>query len=215
MVLFINKYPMIVSCGPKSDKRTLTLELPTDPSKIGIFVSGGLDSAILYYLLMLENKQLNEIHEIIPLTVLRTEGSKNFAQLVVAHVQSAFHKSYKESLKVGDNTLPEPEQVKSGVLDARKLGFKRVYTGLIEQLPEHMIGWDKIPYNENDFFKAPMKDLNKSHIVDLCYQFKQETLFYITHSCAAWEVSRCYSCNGCNERRWGFDQLGLTDPGTI
>lgn len=206
---------MIVSCGPKTDKREFILDLPKEPSKIGIFVSGGLDSAILYYLLMLENKNQNEIHEIIPLTVLRTEGSKNFAQLVVAHVQSAFYKSYTESLKVGDNTLPEPEQVKSGVLDARKLGFKRVYTGLIEQLPEHMIGWDKIPYSENNFFKAPMKELNKSHIVDLCYQFKQEALFYITHSCAAWEVSRCYSCNGCNERRWGFEQLGLADPGTI
>jgi hypothetical protein len=206
---------MIVSCGPKSDKRTLTLDLPTESSKIGIFVSGGLDSAILYYLLMEENKRQNNIHEIVPLTVLRKEGSKNFAQLVVAHVQSAFHYSYSESLKVGDNTLPEPEQVKSGVQDAFKLGFKRVYTGLIEQLPEHMIGWDKIPYNENDFFKAPMKDLNKSHVVDLCFQFKQEALFYITHSCAAWEVSRCYSCNGCNERRWGFEQLGLVDPGTI
>ena len=206
---------MIISCGPESDKRTMILELPKEPSKIGIFVSGGLDSAILYYLLMLENKTQNEIHEIVPLTVLRTEGSKNFSQLVVAHVQSAFHKSYTESIKLGDNTLPEPEQVKSGVLDARNRGFKRVYTGLIEQLPEHMIGWDKIPYSENDFFKAPMKDLNKSHVVELCYQFKQEALFYITHSCAAWEVSRCYSCNGCNERRWGFDQLGLVDPGTI
>lgn len=206
---------MIISCGPESNKRTLTLELPTEPSKIGIFVSGGLDSAILYYLLMEENKHQNNIHEIVPLTVLRKEGSKNFSQLVVAHVQSAFHYSYTESLKVGDNTLPEPEQVKSGVQEAFKLGFKRVYTGLIEQLPEHMIGWDKIPYNENDFFKAPMKDLNKSHVVDLCYLFNQETLFYITHSCAAWEVSRCYSCNGCNERRWGFEQLLKIDPGTI
>lgn len=206
---------MIITCGPQTDKRILTLELPSEPSKIGVFVSGGLDSAILYYLLMLENKNQNEIHDIVPLTVLRKEGSKNFSQLVIAHVQSAFHKSYTESLKIGDNTLPEPEQVKSGVLDARNLGFNRVYTGLIEQLPEHMIGWDKIPYSESEFFKAPMKDLNKSHVAALCYQFNQEALFYITHSCAAWEVSRCYSCNGCNERRWGFEQLGLVDPGTI
>ena len=206
---------MIMSCGPESDIRTVNLELPTESSKIGIFVSGGMDSAILYYLLMLANKNQNDIHEIVPLTVLRKEGSKNFSQLVIAHVQSAFHRPYTESLKLGDNTLPEPEQVKSGVQDAFKLGFKRVYTGLIQQLPQHMIGWDPIPYKESDFFKAPMKDLNKSHVVDLIYKHNQEALFYITHSCAAWEVSRCYSCNGCNERRWGFEQLLKTDPGTI
>jgi hypothetical protein len=206
---------MKLLCGPSDDRREFVLELPKNKTKIGIFVSGGLDSAILYYLLSLKNQQLNFLHDIIPLTVLRKEGSKNFSKLVIAHVRSLFHQNYLESLIVGNNTLPEPEQVKSGVLEAKNLGFEIVYTGLIQQSPQHMIGWQPIPYEESYFFKAPFKNLNKSHVVDLCIQFNQQALFYITHSCATWEITKCNQCNGCNERNWGFERLGIVDPGTI
>jgi 7-cyano-7-deazaguanine synthase in queuosine biosynthesis len=206
---------MIIICGPNNDLRELKIELPVTKSKIAIFVSGGLDSALLYYLLCLENKAMNDLHEIVPLTIHRKEGSKNFAKLVVAHVDAEMTRKYVDPLIVGNNQLPEPEQVKSGVQEARKLGFNRAYTGLIEQLPQHMVNWQPIPYSENEFFKAPLKNLNKSHIVDLCVKFNQESLFYITHSCSTWEMSRCNSCNGCNERQWGFEQLGLTDLGRI
>ena len=206
---------MKLECGPVSDRRIINLVLPTIKSNIGIFVSGGLDSAILYYLLMNENQQMNNLHNIVPLTVLRKEGSKNFAKLVVAHIRHIFNLTYIDPIYLGDNTLPEHEQVKSGVKDAKDLGFDIVFTGLIEQLPQHMIGWFPIEYQENEFFKAPFKNLNKSHIVDLCLQSDQQALFYITHSCATWEMSRCNLCNGCTERRWGFEQLGFLDPGTV
>jgi len=60
-----------------------------------------------------------------------------------------------------------------------------------------------------------MNVLNKSHIIDLVIKFNQQSLFHITHSCSSQELGRCNVCNGCNERQWGFDQLGQTDPGTI
>lgn len=206
---------MKIICGPEHDLRSIEINLPNSGSKIGIFVSGGLDSAILYHLLMLKNKEQNFLHEIVPLTVLRKEGSKNFAKLVVAHTRHTFNQRYRDPEIVGDNTLPEHEQVKSGVQEAKRLGYDIVFTGLIEQLPQHMINWFPIPFQENDFFKAPFKNLNKSHVVDICYKFNQQALFYITHSCATWEVSRCNQCNGCNERAWGFQQLLKIDPGTI
>ena len=77
---------MILSVGPLSDKRTTHISLPIEPCRIGVFVSGGLDSAILYYLLQLENKRMHSIHEITPLIVQRKEGSKNFARLVVSRL---------------------------------------------------------------------------------------------------------------------------------
>jgi len=116
---------------------------------------------------------------------------------------------------VGNNTLPEEEQVKSGVHDAWTLGFQIVYVGLIEQLPQHMVDWQPIPYKESPKFKTPLKMLDKSYIVDLIKHFNQEVLFYITYSCSLLELGRCNRCNGCNERSWGFDQIGLVDPGTI
>jgi diphthamide synthase (EF-2-diphthine--ammonia ligase) len=206
---------MILICGPKTDQRTLKLELPTDPLKIAIFISGGIDSALLYYLLLEENSRMGNIHNIVPVTVLRKEGSKYFAKPVVAHVRSMFGLSYVDPIVVGNNTLPEEQQVKSGVHEVFKLKFDRAYTGLIEQLPQHMIGWQPIPYSETVEFKAPLSKLNKSHIIDLCAQLNLENLFYITHSCSAQEIGRCNNCNGCNERSWAFEQLNLTDPGKI
>jgi len=206
---------MILSVGPLSDKRTTHISLPIEPCRIGVFVSGGLDSAILYYLIQLENKRMHSIHEITPLIVQRKEGSKNFARLVVAHVNSYFNLPHDTSMYVGDNTLAEEEQVKSGVMEAYSIGFSKVYVGLIQQLPQHMSGWEPIPYNQSERFRTPFKDYNKSHIVDLVRQYKQEALYYITHSCSAHELGRCNNCNGCNERTWGFDQLGVIDPGTI
>jgi hypothetical protein len=206
---------MILICGHQTDQRSLTLELPTNPLKIAIFISGGIDSAVLYYLLLKENARMDNIHNIVPLTVLRKEGSKHFAKPVIAHVRAMFGLSYIDPMIVGNNTLPEDQQVKSGVHDAWRLNFDRAYSGLIEQLPQHMIGWQPIPYTETDKFKAPFSKLNKSHIIDLCIQLQLESLFYITHSCSAQEIGRCNQCNGCNERSWGFGQLGITDPGRI
>lgn len=207
---------MKITCGPVDDQRTVTLLLPSSRKlKIAVFISGGIDSAILYYMLLKVNEELENIHEIVPFTVLRKEGSRHFAKPVVAHVNSHYKLPYVDPIIVGDNTLPETEQVKSGLQDVWKLKFDRAYTGLIQQLPEHMIGWSSIPYQQTQRFKAPFCHLNKSHVVDLIIKLDQSALFYITHSCDIHEISRCNSCNGCNERSWGFQQLNLTDPGTI
>lgn len=206
---------MLIECGPADDKRILLFTLPEEKKRITILISGGIDSAILYFMILKENKKLNNLHEITPLSIMRKEGSRYFAKLVVAHIHSFYGIPYRDPIIVGDNTLPENKQVKSGAYDARELGNDIVYLGLIEQLPQHIIGWGPDPYVESPVFKAPMQILNKSHLIDLVIQLKQESLFYITHSCGAQEIGRCNSCNGCNERRWGFDQLGINDPSII
>ena len=208
---------MNIICGPENDQRTVIITLPEKKSCIGVLISGGLDSAVLYYLLLLENSLRKEIHKIVPITVERREGSKYFSSLVIGHVNQEFQIPYKDPLIVGDNTLPEEEQVKSGVNQALNQGFDIVYAGVIEQLPQHMINWQPIPSKETPRFKIPFHSINKSHIVDMIVKLKQEPLFYITHSCSGEQsqIGRCNGCNGCNERSWGFSQMGLTDPGTI
>jgi 7-cyano-7-deazaguanine synthase in queuosine biosynthesis len=207
---------MIITCGPQHDQRTLTVELPTDePLKIAVMISGGIDSAILYFLLLQENKNLGNLHEITPVMIERREGSKYFAKLVVAQLQMHFDIPLCGATVVGDPTLAEKDQVRSGVMDVWKLGFNRCYIGVIEQQPEHMIGWVDPGARENHRLKLPMASLNKTHIIDLVIKMNQSQLFNITHTCNVYEIGRCYKCNGCNERLWGFNYLGLTDPGLI
>jgi hypothetical protein len=208
---------MNIQCGPDKDLRNISITLPKKKSKIAVLVSGGLDSAILYYLLLLENKLRSNIHVIVPISVIRKEGSKYFSSLVVGHINPQFQLPFNDPQIVGDNTLPEEQQVKSAVDEALSVGFDFVYAGVIEQLPQHMVNWKPIPSKETVRFKTPFQFINKSHIIDIIVKCKQESLFYITHSCSGEQsqVGRCNGCNGCNERTWGFEQLGLTDPGTI
>jgi len=206
---------MNIICGPEIDRRTVSINLPTQKFKIGVLVSGGIDSAILYYLLLIENKLRGNIHEVLPISVMRQEGSEYFSKLVVESINKKFNIVNLEPMIVGDPTLPDDQQVKSGVDDALNSGFDLVYAGVIEQQEEHMIGWIPPPSGETKRFKTPFKNINKTHIIELVVKFKQEDLFYITHTCNVYKMSRCNGCNGCNERAWGFEQLGLTDPGTI
>jgi hypothetical protein len=180
-----------------------------------MFISGGMDSAILYYLLLKANSQMGNIHTVIPFTVDRTEGSRYFSRPVIAHVHSQFNIPYKEPHVVGDPSLPGHLQVMSGATSVMHMGFDSIYGGVIAQLPEHIIGYDPAPTGDSKIIKLPFKDLTKGYIIDLIVRNQQEALFYLTHSCSILEIGKCNSCNGCNERNWGFAQCGLVDPGTI
>jgi hypothetical protein len=206
---------MKFNCSVKGIEKTVDLNLPTTPSKIAIFISGGLDSAILYYLLLKANFDQGGIHIIHAFTIDRTEGSRFFARPVIAHVHSQFNMPYKEPIVVGDPSLPGHLQVMSGGFSVGHMGYTLMYGGVIDQLPEHIIGYEPALVEETDVIKLPFKHLTKGYIIDLILRHKQESLFYLTHSCSILEIGKCNTCNGCNERNWGFAQCGLVDPGTI
>jgi 7-cyano-7-deazaguanine synthase in queuosine biosynthesis len=202
-------------CSVNGQERTVSIALPTTPTKIAVFMSGGLDSAILYYLMLKADIEQGRLHEIATFTINRTEGSRYFARPVIAHVHSQFNMPYKEPIVVGDPSLPGHLQVMSGAASVQHMGYQLLYGGVIDQLPEHIIGYEPAPVEENEVVKLPFKDLTKGYIVDLILRHKQEALFYLTHSCSILEIGKCNTCNGCNERNWGFAQCGLRDPGTI
>jgi hypothetical protein len=202
-------------CNILNEQRVVELALPDTPTKIAVFVSGGLDSAILYYLILKASIEQGVAHQISPFVVNRTEGSRYFSKLVVAHVHSQFNMPYVDPILVGDPTLPGHLQVLSGAQSAQYMEFTRLYGGIIAQRPEHTIGYEPSPAEETDIIKLPFKDLTKGYIIDLIVRNKQEALFYLTHSCSILEIGKCNTCNGCNERNWGFAQAGLVDPGTI
>jgi len=207
---------MYIECGPNQDRRVLTINLPgTNQPRVGVFVSGGIDSALLYYLLMKLNAESNT-HKIIPFTLLRKEGSKHYAKPIINYINQLFGKPEQELTVVGNVQLAEDQQVKSGVQSVLHNGNLAdiAYVGVIQTLDIHMVGWQPILTKEGPKFKTPFMNLNKSHIIDLVLQFKQEYLFEISHSCI-YDIGRCGNCNGCNERSWGFSQLNKIDHGSV
>ena len=76
---------MIIECGPYNDKKLFELTLPDVP-KIGVFTSGGIDSTILYYLIIREWIQSQSKSQIYPIVIMRKEGSKHFAKPIVKKI---------------------------------------------------------------------------------------------------------------------------------
>ena len=202
---------MIIECGPSHDIRKLEINLPPNYKRIGVMVSGGIDSTILYYLILSLTR--NTDYYVRPFCVQRKEGSIFHAKPAVEEVGRLFNRNNDFPTFVGDNTLPELEQVESGISDAYNYAkIEVMYVGVISNRDEHLIGYDKTIVTETENLKFPFQHLEKSHVVDLYYRLGLEYLLAYTHSCDHNQHEHCWNCNGCNERIWAFSQLNKKDP---
>lgn len=219
---------MILTCGPNTDIRTINFDLSILPNftstfvkklyfrtnnlkegnRIGVLISGGIDSALLYYLILKENYDTGNNFIITPYSMMRKEGSRIFAIKVTEYIHSLFNIPTEKLNIVGDNSLEENKQVESAISDVMKEN-DFVYLGIIEAQPQHLVNWETPRFKETINRRYPFLTLNKSHIIDLTIKLNLAHLFSITHSCAINEEIPCNNCNGCNERTWGFEQLGL------
>lgn len=202
---------MIIECGPAHDIRTLNIELPTT-NRIGVMVSGGIDSTLLYYLLQYLKKSQKTDHFIRPFMVPRKEGSIHFAKPMVNHVHRLLDLPPSYPTQIGDNTVEESKQVESGVVQAITFAkIETMYIGAIYIRPEHLLGWDRPITVETDIIKFPLLHLEKSHVIDLYFKLGIESILQYTHSCIKNVQVHCGTCHGCIERIWGYDQLNISN----
>lgn len=178
----------------------MKIDVPT--GRIGIFISGGLDSAVLYHLLLQENK------EVIPLLVHKNPYQQQFALGVIEYLQD-LHNIKAEPV------LLKSRNIKLAIQEAFLNQFKVVYLGVIKELTQFLVDWSPNNFKETKWVRGPLIDLDKTDIVKLAIENNLQHLFYITHSCAVQETGRCLTCNRCRERAWAFNQLGLTNDGTL
>jgi len=213
--------------GPLHDRRIFNLELPKIPifpnplfkkiwlrqnklldgNKIGCLISGGIDSAIMYFLLIEENINTGNKFEIIPYTILRI-GAEKPAYDVINWIHNYYSIPNTELNVIGDPTLEEIKQVDSGIEEVlgKTVGF--VYVGVIADRPEHYINWTRLILKQTLTLRYPLENLEKSHIIDLYVKKNVMELMTLTTSCNYGKFS-CGICNGCEARRWGFEQLNL------
>ena len=196
------------------DIRLVTVKL-TLHRRIGVLVSGGLDSALLYYLI----KKLtltDDRYSVIPYTIIRNDGSSRYAQPVIDYVHEILGIEQQYATKLDIAETDSELQVAAGMCELRSTDRNLIYIGIIQTLEEHALHGVPKPYvpTNSELFNYPLKDLTKAHIVQLIIQLGLEKLFTLTHSCVYDIDTPCGVCNRCNERAWAFTQLGLIDPGT-
>ena len=198
---------MKIQCGPDRDIRTLDLVLPS-VSKIGVLVSGGIDSVLLYYLLLYCKYKNNSSHKIQPIIIQRP-ADQHVAKLMVNKVNELFQYDLPP-MRLGNLSLPAHQQVESAVRQAFTiLYFEYLYLGIIEVQPQHAVGITIIEVPKILGIEYPLKSLTKRHIIDLYFKMGIQDLLQYTNSCdqQSIELQPCGVCNGCRERDWGLEVL--------
>ena len=183
--------------------------------RIGVLVSGGLDSALLYYLIRKLTLSDNRF-SVVPYIITRNDGSSRYAQPVIDYVHEILGIEQQYATKLDIDETDSELQVAAGMRELRNTDRNLIYIGIIQTLEEHALHGVPKPYvpTNSERFNYPLKDLTKAHIVQLIIQLGLEKLFTLTHSCVYDIDTPCGDCNRCNERAWAFTQLGLIDPGT-
>lgn len=206
--------PIQLESDVNGDVRPVTIRL-TLHRRIGVLVSGGLDSALLYYLIRKLTLTDNRF-SVVPYTITRNDGSSRYAQPVIDYVHEILGIEQQYATKLDIDETDSELQVAAGMRELHNTDRNLIYIGIIQTLEEHALHGVPKPYVpiNSERFNYPLKDLNKAHIVQLIIQLGLEKLFTLTHSCVYDIDTPCGHCNRCNERAWAFTQLGLIDPGT-
>lgn len=197
-----------ILCGPFNDERTITLHLPDNIKKVGIFHSGGLDSTILLHLIIKYFPEYEPTVFTVNFTVGDNEVNSNrvleqmkllYLKHVIINADLITHHS-----KILPSTI-------SNVLVSGLVDF--VFTAGNSVPPEGNIESKfnspvRIPKNPNPAKMCiPFLDVYKYHILDLYYRENAEHLIPFTHSCAELTVGYCDKCWFCGERKWAFKKL--------
>lgn len=184
--------------------------------KYGIMLSGGLDSAVLLYVILKNFTTKKITPNIQPFTIPKADGANAHAIEIVNFMNQEFDVVLPEPIIVGDTTVHHSRQGVSAVLEIRN---KYSY---IDKL---FFGSNKIPSvplpgiapkrleDKTGFIIAPFWDLYKTDIIRLALRYDIQELFNITHTCTEQAKGRCNKCWQCNERAWAFKELGKFDTG--
>ena len=186
----------------------------------GILLSGGLDSAVLLYLILIEYQSKLITPKIQAFTVNDDESSINYATEIINYVNRKFKLTLPDPIIVGDPKAHHSQIVRSGFKEIisthRYIDF--TFISLNQNPPESTTFCGLAPYrfkqSPSPELLAPFTDLIKHEIIDLIYRFDALELIDLTHTCSKHSYGRCNKCWHCNEREWAFNKLGKTDTGT-
>jgi len=190
--------------------------IPYDALRVGVPLSGGPDSAILYYMLMKDNIAESRKARIIPICAPKIDGADYYANLVNQYVCNKLGVEENKILYIGNPWQEHNVIVRNAVVSA-------FYFGIIECV---VLGDNVAPPGGAEFpgmmpirervdspnVFQPFFDMTKDQIIQLYYDEEIEELLTLTHTCTEQNRGHCGQCWQCTERKWAFSQLDRTDP---
>lgn len=193
--------------------------------RIGVMLSGGVDSAILYYLLLKETISREcehsigdadlDLYEIVPMCVPKTDGANHYAEKVNAEVCRLLGIPAPRILYMGNPWELHNEIVTNAIVTALHYNVvTRIFVAdnVTPEVKFPGLEPQRVRSEYNEVIQ-PFFNMTKDKILDLYYTNGVSQLLKVTHSCTEQKTGRCNQCWQCHERAWAFNQLGLSDPG--
>lgn len=197
--------------------------IPTD-KRIAVVVSGGWDSAVLWYMtkkICVERKQ-----ECNPFTVPKIDGAEHYANKVLEWSCNKLGIPVIKTNIVGQITSENPsDYVTSGAYEIFErdladylLNGMNAYPPnqrdlLPEGYPMPNDRWEP-KEDQSEYVGHPFANMTKDETIHLGFWLGiAEDIMPITHSCTERDRGRCNSCWWCKEREWGFKEIGKVDTG--
>ena len=182
-------------------------------SSSGVFLSGGLDSAILSALILekVQNENLNI--DLTFLTINKT-NSIHFVKNILIQFKDRYKLPFQTQLNI-DNSGSQTGSITEAI--RRQLSnFDHVYTGINQNPPIELVQlsglYPRRPIeNNHKNLVLPFMNMYKTDILNLAVENNLNWIFPITHSCTESNDKKCGTCFACSEREWAFAELGIID----
>lgn len=192
-------------------------------AKNSIMLSGGLDSAILLYILLKEYQKNSIYPDIQIFTIPKSDGSYLYVDSILEYFNQQFKIKLPAKVFVGNPEAHHSQQSTTAVLEilSKYPDIDYIYFAT-NQNPDRMFDYSNLKPGEypnrvtkSDHQKVvmPFIEMRKDQILKLLFDNNQRALIDLTHSCTEWIRGRCEVCFQCRERKWAFDQLDKSDTG--
>lgn len=183
-------------------------------SRVGVFLSGGPDSAILYYQLLAENSDAEFLRFIVPMCAPKFDGADHYAEIINDWVCAKFNAPPPPILYIGNPHQRHDLIVRNAVINVMQFGIADfIFLADTTNPPETLSGLAPVRERvDHPMIRQPFFDLTKDLVLSRFYEEGIEELLALTHTCTERPRGACWECWQCNERKWAFKQLGLVDP---
>lgn len=174
---------------------------------IGLYLSGGVESSLLLYLLSLQYPR----REIKACVLIKPERiNLTSVNNVLVWVENKTHKKL-----IREDIFPDPKWnpakvivgwgntlLNTKTIDMLITGGNDYPIGILDDMPVRQYMAGKNVYH-------PFKGMLKTEIVNIYKQLDALELLHMTHSCFDDMTSHCGVCVNCRERFWAFKELGI------
>ena len=175
--------------------------------KIGILLSGGMDSALLLYLLAKHFP-----NDIQPITIPKHDGAASYVNDIIDWVQNKTHRNINDAIIFGNPDLHHSQIVGDTLTRCMHHRLADIYYIGDNSYPEQILpnGPRRIKM-EKDILIYPFFSWYKTDILKLYQTEDTMDLLPLTHTCTEQAIGRCHVCWQCRERAWAFQECGLQD----